>query len=77
MQQRATVTNAFRYTDRELEWLTDTLYEVGKRHQVKLSKQEVARFGLDIVLADYQARGDASLLSELARRRKRQGPAEE
>jgi hypothetical protein len=71
--ERATVTNAFRYTDRELAWLTDVLYELSKRHQVKLSKQDVARFGLDLVMADYQARADASLLSEFARRRKRQG----
>lgn len=72
LTERATVTNAFRYTDRELEALTDALYAVHKRHGVKLSKQEVARLGLNAVLWDYREHGETSLLAELIRRRKRQ-----
>jgi hypothetical protein len=74
LNERATVSNAFRYTDRELRWLTDALYDLGKRHGVRLTKQDIARLGLDLVLLDHQTRGEASLLSELARRRK-QTPA--
>jgi hypothetical protein len=70
MAQRATVTNAFRYTDQELQELTDALYEITKRHRVKLTKQDVARLGLNAVLWDYQMRGDASLLGEFVLRRK-------
>jgi hypothetical protein len=69
IDERATITNAFRYTDSELTGLADALYEISKRYRAKLSKQDVARFGLALVLADYQARGDKSLLVELAYRR--------
>jgi hypothetical protein len=71
LSARATVTNAFRYTQQDLSWLTDALYELGKRHRVKLTKQDVARLGLNAVLWDYRLHGDASLLGEFAIRRKR------
>ena len=67
----ATLPNAFRYTDQELTTLADVLYDVGKRHRVKVSKQDIARLGLNAVLQDYQERGDDSLLAELVRRKKR------
>jgi hypothetical protein len=69
--EQATITNAFRYTDHDLTTLADVLYDITKRHRVKISKQDVARLGLNAVLLDYQQRGDASLLGELARRKKR------
>src|SRR3712207_4483697 len=69
--EQATITNAFRYTDQDLTTLADVLYDITKRHRVKISKQDVARLGLNAVLQDYQRRGDASLLGELARRKKR------
>ena len=69
--EQATITNAFRYTDQDLTTLADVLYDITKRHRVKISKQDVARLGLNAVLQDYQQRGDASLLGELARRKKR------
>ncbi len=67
------MTNAFRYTERELSWLTDAIYEVFKRYRAKISKQEVARWGLAAVLLDFQERGDASLLAQLAARKKESG----
>ncbi len=73
VSERATVTNAFRYTEQELSWLTDALYEVTKRHNVKLTKQDVARLGLIAVLWDYRTRGDDSLLGEMAIRKKGRG----
>lgn len=66
----AGTTNSFRYTDHELAWLTDVLYAVSKRHGVRLTKQDVARLGLNVVLRDYEARGDASLLAAFAERKK-------
>jgi len=69
---RATVSNAFRYTDSELERLTDALYQITKRHRVKLTKQDVARLGLNAVLWDHETRGKDSLLTQLALRKKRE-----
>ena len=76
LSERATITNAFRYTDRELSSLTDAIYEVTKRHGIKLSKQDIARLGLNFVLWDYRTRGDDSLLGVLALRRKAQQSTE-
>lgn len=76
VSERATITNAFRYTAQELIQLTDILYEITKRHGIKMSKQDIARLGLNAVLWDYQARGDSSLLGEFVIRRKRRGQGE-
>ena len=69
---RATITNTFRYTDGELVRLADALYQISKRHRVKLTKQDVARLGLNAVLWDYETRGNQSLLMQLALRKKRE-----
>jgi len=75
LEEPATITNSFRYTDAELSALTDVLYQVGKQQGAKLSKQEVARLGLNVVLDDYRRRGSGSLLGQLATRRRRTRPA--
>lgn len=75
LEEPATITNSFRYTDAELSALTDVLYQIGKQQGAKLSKQEVARLGLNVVLDDYHRRGPASLLGQLAARRRRTRPA--
>jgi hypothetical protein len=75
LEEPATITNSFRYTDAELSALTDVLYQIGKQQGAKLSKQEVARLGLNVVLDDYQRRGSGSLLGQLAARRRRTRPA--
>ncbi len=72
ISEQAAITNAFRYTERELAQLTDTHYEIVKRYDAKLSKQDIVRLGLDVVLLDYHRRGAASLLGQFASRRKRQ-----
>jgi len=70
----ATITNSFRYTEAELSTLTDVLYEIGKQHGAKLTKQDVARLGLNVILDEYRRRGSDSLLGKLAaRRRQRRG----
>ena len=71
--EQATVTNAFRYTKAELDQLNDAIYELSKLHDTKVTKQEVARLGLAIVLTDYQIRGRDSLLSEFIARRRDTG----
>jgi hypothetical protein len=75
LEESATITNSFRYTDAELSALTDVLYQIGKQQGAKLSKQEVARLGLNVVLDDYRRRGPESLLGQLAVRRRRTRPA--
>jgi hypothetical protein len=71
LDQPATITNSFRYLESELDGMADILYEIGKAQGVKLTKQEVARLGLNVVLDDHRRRGAASLLSQLAARRHR------
>jgi hypothetical protein len=70
LETPATITNSFRYTDEELTALTDVLYQIGKQQGAKLSKQDVARLGLNVILDDYRRRGSASLLGQLAGRRR-------
>ncbi|MEI8004510.1 MAG: hypothetical protein WCG94_09235, partial [Methanothrix sp.] len=67
---KSTLTNAFRYTEQEMSWLTDALYEISKHHHVKISKQDIARLGLNVILWDYRLHGDASLLGEFAIKKK-------
>ena len=69
LAEQATVTNAFRYTHDELGQLTDAIYELGKEHGTRVTKQEVARLGLNAILTDYQIRGADSLLSTFIARR--------
>ncbi len=71
LDQPATMTNSFRYVSSELEGITDALYAIGKEQGVKLTRQDVARLGLNVVLDDYRRRGASSLLVQLARRRQR------
>ena len=69
LAEQATVTNAFRYTHEELGQLTDAIYELGKEYGTRVTKQEVARLGLNAILTDYQIRGPDSLLSTFIARR--------
>jgi hypothetical protein len=70
----ATITNSFRYTEAELSAVDDVLYEIGRQRGARLTKQDVARLGLNVVLDDFRRRGPASLLGQLAaRRRQRRG----
>lgn len=68
--EQATVTNSFRYTHDELAQLNDAIYELRKEHGIKITKQDVARLGLNAILTDYQIRGEQSFLSEFVARRK-------
>lgn len=68
----ATITSSFRYTDDELSELADVVYEISKHQKARLTKQDVARLGLNLVLDDYRRRGASSLLGQLAGRRQPQ-----
>jgi hypothetical protein len=70
LETPATITNSFRYTDEELSALADALYAISKQQKTRLTKQDVARLGLNVVLDDYRRRGPASLLGQLAGRRR-------
>jgi hypothetical protein len=72
INDRGMITNAFRYSDEELTLLADILYEVSKKYAAKISKQDIARLGLDALLWDYQQHGEASLLIEFVKRKKDQ-----
>jgi len=75
LDSQASISNSFRYTAPELEELADALYRVTKDAQVRLTKQDLARLGLNVILWDYRRRGDDSWLSAFARRKRR--PREE
>lgn len=67
---QATNSNSFRYTTPELDELNDALYQVSKEERVRLTKQDIARLGLNAVLWDYRQRGGDSWLRQFARRKR-------
>ena len=67
---QATNSNSFRYTTPELDELNDALYQVSKAERVRLTKQDIARLGLNAVLWDYRQRGGDSWLCQFARRKR-------
>lgn len=70
LAEPATITNAFRFADGELERLSDVVYQISKRHAVKVPKQDVVRLALGAVLLEYEREGDESLLGRYICRRK-------
>ncbi len=70
LAEPATITNAFRFADGELERLGDVVYQISKRHAVKVPKQDVVRLALGAVLLEYEREGEESLLGRYVRRRK-------
>lgn len=69
LDETATIANTFRYTEDELTVLNDAIYQVGKEHKVRVTKQDAVRLGLYLVLEDYRRRGLDSLLGQLAENR--------
>ncbi len=70
LAEPATITNAFRFANGELERLGDVVYQISKQHAVKIPKQDVVRLALGAVLLDYERDGEESLLGRYVRRRK-------
>ena len=53
-----------RLTPEEKEQLGDIVY-VYKRRGTKTSENEIARIGINCLIADYQANGEASILAKV------------
>ncbi len=71
LSEPATLSNAFRFTDEELSQLTDVAYEISKRHNARVTKQDIVRLGLASLLWDYGQNGDTSLLDRYVVRKKK------
>ncbi len=71
LSEPATLSNAFRFTDEELSQLTDVAYEISKRHNARVTKQDIVRLGLASLLWDYEQNGDTSLLDRYVVRKKK------
>lgn len=57
--------NTFRYTQEELDFIRDIVYEAETKHGVKLDKNDIARLGLDWLMEDWKERKQDSLLARI------------
>jgi hypothetical protein len=57
--------NTFRYTQQELDFIRDIVYEAETKHGVKLDKNDIARLGLDWLMEDWKERKQDSLLARI------------
>lgn len=57
--------NTFRYTQEELDFIRDIVYEAETKHGVKLDKNDIARLGLAWLLEDWKAKKEDSLLARI------------
>jgi hypothetical protein len=58
----------FRFARDENEWLETVCFEITRQTGVKMHKQDLVRLGLNVILADYQRRGDQSYAVQLSRK---------
>jgi hypothetical protein len=58
----------FRFAREENEWLETACFEISRQTGVKIHKQDLVRLGLNLVLRDYQRRGDQSYALQLTRK---------
>lgn len=71
LKELATVKNSFRYSEQEITALTDVVYALFRQYRVRVSKQDLARLGLNFVLWDFECRGEKSLLVQFVERMQR------
>lgn len=57
--------NTFRYTQEELDFIRDFVYEAETKHGVKLDKNDIARLGLAWLMEDREERKENSLLARI------------
>ena len=57
--------NTFRYTQEELDFIRDIVYEAETKHRVKLDKNDIARLGLGWLMEDWKERKEDSLLARI------------
>jgi len=62
---------AFRVSADEYKRLDRVAFEISDAFDGKVSKQDVVRLGLQMVLTDHEANGEGSLLTRLAQRKLR------
>lgn len=59
----------WKLSSEETSWAEDVQHAVRRDHGVKLSKQDLLRLGLNMLLIDHRERGAESVLGQLIRRR--------
>jgi hypothetical protein len=57
--------NTFRYTQAELDFIRDVVYEAEVKYKTKLDKNDVARLGLEWLMVDWTAHKETSLLARI------------
>ena len=57
--------NTFRYTQDELDFIRDIVYEAETKHGVKLDKNDIARLGLSWLMEDWKEKKEDSLLARI------------
>ena len=62
--------NTFRYTQEELDFIRDIVYEAETKHGVKLDKNDIARLSLEWLMIDWEERKQDSLLAKVLANKK-------
>ena len=57
--------NTFRYTQEELDFIRDVVYEAEVKYKTKLDKNDVARIGLEWLKEDWKTNNEESLLARI------------
>jgi hypothetical protein len=62
--------NTFRYTQGELDFIRDVVYEAEVKYKTKLDKNDIARIGLEWLIVDWKANKETSLLARMLTKKK-------
>ena len=57
--------NTFRYTQEELDFIRDIVYEADVQYKTKLDKNDIARIGLEWLMVDWRTNKKESLLARI------------
>jgi hypothetical protein len=57
--------NTFRYTQEELDFIRDIVYEAEVKYKTKLNKNDVVRIGLEWLIVDWRTNNEESLLARI------------
>ena len=61
---------SYRFTRDEIDALRDVVYELEAKRGLQITRNDVVRLGLDLVIDDYRARGKESLLMQVLKEEK-------
>jgi hypothetical protein len=70
LQTTALKANTFRYTQEELDFIRDVVYEADVNYKTKLDKNDVARIGLEWLIVDWKVNKETSLLARILTHKK-------